>query len=305
MQIGDKIRTLRTELHMTQSELAGSEITRNMLSRIETADAMPSLDTLLYLAKRLGVPAGFLIAEESENHIYRKSAEIAKIRESYRRGDWKGCKRLCELLGVQDSESERFICGCMFHIAQDCFNCGELYKARSAFEQLILRCESNLGALYPDGLLCRILIADSCVYLRCLSDISPMFSSAYGKNADVPCGASEDPFVLYYSFYSPFGRLRADTQDAQAYIASRTKEESYYTGHIRARQWMREGKYAEAGKLISEIAYGESLMPQPVLLFLLTDLEKCFRETGDFRGAYESAGLQRELLDSFTKEGEA
>ena len=62
MEIGEKIKMLRTAKLMTQKELAGSEITRNMLSRIENGAAQPSLDTLRYIAKKLNVSAGFLLA---------------------------------------------------------------------------------------------------------------------------------------------------------------------------------------------------------------------------------------------------
>jgi transcriptional regulator with XRE-family HTH domain len=51
---------------MTQQELAGEYITRNMLSRIENGFALPSIPTLLYLAEKLGVPAGYLLADETE-----------------------------------------------------------------------------------------------------------------------------------------------------------------------------------------------------------------------------------------------
>ena len=66
MNIGEKIRELRVAKLMTQSELAGSHITRNMLSCIENGTAQPSLSTILYIASRLNVPAGFLLAEEGD-----------------------------------------------------------------------------------------------------------------------------------------------------------------------------------------------------------------------------------------------
>ena len=70
MNIGKKIKELRTEKLMTQSELAGAEITRNMLSRIENEAALPSLGTVLYLAERLGVPAGYLLSEGDEVPLF-------------------------------------------------------------------------------------------------------------------------------------------------------------------------------------------------------------------------------------------
>ena len=55
--IGEKIKRLRCAKLMTQSELVGGEITRNMLSRIENGAAQPSLDTLRYIAKKLNKSA--------------------------------------------------------------------------------------------------------------------------------------------------------------------------------------------------------------------------------------------------------
>ena len=75
MNIGGKIKKLRTAKMMTQSDLAGTEITRNMLSRIENGSANPSLETICYLANRLHVSPGFLLAEEVDEKIYFKQSE--------------------------------------------------------------------------------------------------------------------------------------------------------------------------------------------------------------------------------------
>jgi transcriptional regulator with XRE-family HTH domain len=77
MNIGKKIRELRVAKLMTQSELVGNEITRNMLSRIESDKALPSLSTLLFLSERLGVSAGYILDEERTLYesIYKKLKE--------------------------------------------------------------------------------------------------------------------------------------------------------------------------------------------------------------------------------------
>ena len=62
-EIGEKIRKFRKMRGMTQAELAGESITRNMLSLIENGGASPSLQTIEYLADRLGIsPASFFIS---------------------------------------------------------------------------------------------------------------------------------------------------------------------------------------------------------------------------------------------------
>ena len=83
MNIGEKIRELRIAKLMTQAELAGTQITRNMLSSIENGAAQPSLSTVLYIAKRLNVPAGFLLADEGDEIIYRKMTGFGNIKRAY------------------------------------------------------------------------------------------------------------------------------------------------------------------------------------------------------------------------------
>ena len=63
MTLGEKIRSARIERGMTQKELVGDQITRNMLSRIENDSAMPSMRTLEYIAARLDLPAGYFMAD--------------------------------------------------------------------------------------------------------------------------------------------------------------------------------------------------------------------------------------------------
>ena len=46
MTLGEKIRQARLDAHLSQRELCGDVITRNMLSQIENGSARPSMDTL-------------------------------------------------------------------------------------------------------------------------------------------------------------------------------------------------------------------------------------------------------------------
>ncbi|MGG0239110.1 helix-turn-helix domain-containing protein [Bacillus rhizoplanae] len=66
--LGEKIRTLRKEKKLTQSEIAGTELTKSMLSQIENGKATPSMKTLHYLADKLGCDASFLLEEEAIEH---------------------------------------------------------------------------------------------------------------------------------------------------------------------------------------------------------------------------------------------
>lgn len=61
--LGQKIKEARLAKKMTQSEVVGSFITRNMLSQIESGTATPSMKTLAYLAQVLDLPLSALLAD--------------------------------------------------------------------------------------------------------------------------------------------------------------------------------------------------------------------------------------------------
>ncbi|KXI86788.1 DNA-binding protein [Bacillus cereus] len=66
--LGEKIEALRKEKKLTQTELAGSELTKSMLSQIENGKATPSMKTLQYIAEKLECEPSFLL-EEDEGKI--------------------------------------------------------------------------------------------------------------------------------------------------------------------------------------------------------------------------------------------
>ena len=63
MELGEKIRQARLEAGLSQRQLAGEEITRNMLSLIENGSAKPSVKTLRYLSRRLEKPLSYFLED--------------------------------------------------------------------------------------------------------------------------------------------------------------------------------------------------------------------------------------------------
>lgn len=63
--LGKRIKEARLLKKMTQSEVVGTFITRNMLSQIESGTATPSIKTLQYLSDVLELPLDQLIQPES------------------------------------------------------------------------------------------------------------------------------------------------------------------------------------------------------------------------------------------------
>jgi tetratricopeptide (TPR) repeat protein len=97
--LGERLRTLRVNAGLTQTDLAGERFSKEYVSQIERGKTRPTQETIEWLAQRLGVDPGFLrsgvSADErgrietalaraealSENHEYPDAlAEFDKIR---------------------------------------------------------------------------------------------------------------------------------------------------------------------------------------------------------------------------------
>ena len=112
MELGEKLRQARLEAGLSQRQLCGDEITRNMLSLIENGTAKPSMKTLQYLAGRLGKRVSFFLEETavlspnqdvmiSARQLYDSGSYIQadQVLENYRSPD-PVYDREKELLGV-------------------------------------------------------------------------------------------------------------------------------------------------------------------------------------------------------------
>lgn len=90
MSIGRRILEARQEKGLSQRELAGENITRNMLSALEHDKAKPSLDTLCYLAQTLDKPVGYFLEEDVPLPADGYDL-LCKARQRCDAGDYRGC----------------------------------------------------------------------------------------------------------------------------------------------------------------------------------------------------------------------
>ena len=141
MTLGQRIRTLRTEKKLTQAQLAGEQITRNMLSQIENDAAAPSVRTLEYLAHRLGVGVSELLGSEPE------TAWMEQAREQYRAGHFAEAYRLAEQ-AMQSEERSLLLALAGVRLAADALEAGESGKARSMAARAL---EQNRHCLYASS----------------------------------------------------------------------------------------------------------------------------------------------------------
>lgn len=94
MSIGERIYAARQEAGLSQRELAGETITRNMLSLLEHDQANPSLETLRYLSRRLKRPVSFFLEEDVAYLPGLK--ELMQARKEFQAGRYLECLELLE-----------------------------------------------------------------------------------------------------------------------------------------------------------------------------------------------------------------
>lgn len=108
MELGPQLKQARLEAGLSQRQLCGDVITRNMLSQIENGSAQPSMDTLRCLAARLGKPVSFFLEEET---VSPNQARIRTAREAFAQGHWQEALTLLEQWQEPDAvfDPERYL----------------------------------------------------------------------------------------------------------------------------------------------------------------------------------------------------
>lgn len=97
--LGERLKQARIEKKLTQREVAGEFITRNMLSQIENGLATPSIKTIEYLAKTLNKPIAYFMetlvdAPMSCNDV----ADIDEALTLFENRDYSECKNAVDKL---------------------------------------------------------------------------------------------------------------------------------------------------------------------------------------------------------------
>lgn len=285
MNIGEKIKALRTSKFMTQSQLAGEEITRNMLSRIENGAAQPSLDTLRYIAAKLNVSPGYLISEGGDEKMYVKRSKTDEIKTAFLSGDYRICRDMClSLSDLADDEIQLILAEATLGLAEELFSEGDLHGACEYLDLATSACAStvyNTDRIY----------ATAAMYFRYMQQISATVSSNYIDENETPVYAAfHDPFCTYIANFI------ATREQSEGEVIPRLGEGGVFSSHIEAIRLMQEGDYQKAYESLHQILVSDDPVPKPMLYFVFCDLEICCREIGDFKGAYEYSIDKLELM---------
>ncbi len=101
-ELGKRLKAARLAKKMTQSDVVGTFITRNMLSQIESGTATPSMKTLEYLAGVLEIPMDRLLSGQSESVslVTGTSSVLHQAKVLYQKEDYE------TLLLLEDENGE-------------------------------------------------------------------------------------------------------------------------------------------------------------------------------------------------------
>ena len=293
MNIGEKIRELRVAKLMTQSELAGTHITRNMLSCIENGSAQPSLSTILYIAGRLNVPAGFLLAEEGDEIVFRKMNSFANIKRAYTAGDVWGCRSLClSACPEPDDEISLLLADCDAGIAAEEFWHGRLRSSCRFFDEALEYAEKTV---YQTG----HIEAKARVFFRYMRRISTtLYSDVLDEEKDLSVRFTS-PFASYVEVLEA---LEDGEHSPAIEFLSSSDPKSFFAEHIRVRMLMESEHHSDAKDALLQMLRAEEPLNEISLYTVLCELEICCRETDDYKGAYNFASEKVQLLEQLLKD---
>ena len=299
-RLGSNIRSARTALGLTQGELAGSDVTRNMLSRIENGAALPSLPTLCAIADRLGLPPGALLGDLGGYGVRHLTSQLrpllAKRRYSEiisRADDYlsKSSEAGC------DAELSDILIKALTARSHELFEAGKLTSAI----ELLDRADSipdppgfDVSDARKKALTCRLLIACAPGQSPGSGDLERMREAVFSDNA-------RELYVLAHELLADAVGQAYSVPDKNApeyrRILSPLIErmpEGFERRHIEAKLQMAEAEYLNAKALMVPLV-SESLPPS-LLYDLYSDIEHCCKCCGDFENAYKYASEKLVLL---------
>lgn len=278
MDIGKKIRAARLDKHMTQSEVASDKITRNMLSAIESGKATPSLDTLLYIADRLDVPAYYLISDDVDVLEYRKTSLLPQLKESFAKKQYEGCILYAEKMEHIDDEVAYMLTYSHFALGVTALKNGAFVTA----DKHLSKAEEYAAQTIYDtvSVCCKIPL-----YLTiCRNFSAPLLD--FDKEAFMKT-------VLENSDFEFFKYVCNDW--SYQYTTPLLKK------HVAAKVKIKERRYYDAITLLLEIAEAKSDFEYNAYFMycVYSDLENCYKQIFDFENAYKYVSKRMSMIEGF------
>lgn len=205
MEIGEKIKQARLQAGLSQTQVAGADMTRAHISQIESGKSQPSLKTLKIIASRVGRPVDYFLKEDeygdnvpallnrAENAMKNKLYEVAiqALKEAL---DYTAC--------IPDSNQSGII---FMRMGYAQYNLGHLSHALDSFQDAI-----KTGHLSRDQFIDSNFQIAHCYikqgeYRKAINSYEKVIKQSYGLKSHI----SKNGYALLYtgSCYILLGKL--------------------------------------------------------------------------------------------------
>ncbi len=278
MKLGEKIKSERRRQKMTQSELSGDKITRNMLSQIENGKASPSLDTLIYIADRLEIPVAYLVDETLEENDFKSLIIYKKITEKYKSGKFSDCIKLYENNRLNSSDELSLVMAeAYFQKGKESLHNGRLSLALDAFAKSSEFCKKT-------------------PYRTEHLETEMTLLSAISSNIQAPrLVLDENEYVRLYN--------KISNAELFHYVINDTSyryTDPVVISLINAKKAMNSKDFETASEILTglDLNKGKLNIGFFFLFRIFSDLETCFKEMKDFESAYKYSSKRISLLSS-------
>lgn len=286
-RIGSKVRHLRNSRGLTQKELAGDTVSRNMLSMIESGNALPSLETLMHISDVLGIPPGYFLAEGDEELMYGKREALGTILDLIKDKKYTEAASLCESFSDSDAELRLYFTMCHLSAAKEFL---DQFMLTSADEHLNLAMKSSKNLPFGDE-----YVSQVCTFIRILTENVSLDSVPDISPIDFPLIPAS--FLAYLTAYKAY---RSEDLDCADGISRSGLLGRFHTLHVRGAVLMANGDFDGATRMF-DLALSSDDGGFYSRYKLICDLELCRKNAGDFEAAYSLSTSRMEMLGMFAR----
>ena len=269
MTLGEKLKQARLEAGLSQRQLCADVITRNMLSQIENGIARPSMDTLSFLAVRLGKTVSYFLEEDAVTSP--NLGIMAQTRQAFEQKDWAQVLKCLEDYRQPDPvfyREKRLLQQMVtLELAEEALNRGKIPYGKDLLEEM----EWEAGDYCREELIRRKLLLLGKAAPEKIGEICRKLPSLDEELLLRAAAALEQGNTLRSS------QLLDAAEDQTSARWNYLRGEVYLSG--------RQFTKAAVCFLNAEREFPRRCIPK---------LERCYRELGNYEKAYEYACKQRE-----------
>jgi tetratricopeptide (TPR) repeat protein len=260
--LGERLRTLRVNAGLTQTDLAGQRFSKEYVSQIERGKTRPTQETIEWLAQRLGVDPGFLASGVSADERGRIETSLARAEALSEKHDYAEALNEFDrirpaVLGIASPELEvRVLAGEAWALMRT----GEvkqamelLHRARAMTEDAVFSDVDRADILFRLGA-CRLELSS-------IQTAIGLFNEALtlAEQSELPCDRLRAEILhrraRCYRRQREYETAREDLERAlelsEALNDSRALADVYFQASLTAErqgQWVLARKYAEQAK---------------------------------------------------------